>query len=61
MELGSDDSISQLRPKFVALIKSFMSCNSVAFQNWGQQTDIDGFGTVQTLLFSKVGGISNSQ
>jgi hypothetical protein len=62
MELGSDDSISQLRPKFVALIKSFMSCNSVAFQNWGQQTDIDGFGTVQTLLFSKVGGgVSNNQ
>ena len=61
MELGSDDSISQLRPKFVALIKSFMSCNSVALQKWGQQTDIDGFGTVQTLLFSKVGGISNSQ
>lgn len=60
MELGSDDSISQLRPKFVALIKSFMSCNAVAFQNWGM-ADIDGFGTVQTLLFSKVGGVSTSQ
>ncbi len=54
MELGSEEFISQLRPKYVALVKSFQACNQVEFQKWSK-TDIVGFGTVHTLLLSKVG------
>lgn len=57
IDLGSEDSISQIRPKFVALVLSFRSCNSVAFQNW-TKTDISGCGSVQTLLLSKVGTVA---
>jgi len=54
MELGSEECISQLRPKYVALVKSFQACNQIEFQKWSK-TDIAGFGTVHTLLLSKVG------
>mmetsp|Transcript_5868 Transcript_5868/g.8512 ORF Transcript_5868/g.8512 Transcript_5868/m.8512 type:complete len:92 (-) Transcript_5868:1117-1392(-) len=54
MELGSEEFISQLRPKYVALVKSFQACNQIEFQKWSK-TDIAGFGTVHTLLLSKVG------
>ena len=58
MELGSEECIAQLRPKYVALVKSFRACNSVEFQKWSQ-TNLDGFGTVQTLLLSKVGNFNS--
>ena len=54
MELGSEECISQLRPKYVTLVKSFRACNSVEFQNWSH-SNIAEFRTVQTLLLSKVG------
>ena len=57
MELGSEECISQqLRPKFVKLVQSFRACNAVEFQKWSQAV-IPGFGTVQTLLLSKVGTV----
>jgi len=58
MELGSEECISTIRTKFVHLIQSFRACNSVEFQKWSQ-TDIAGFGTVQTLLLSKVGTLAS--
>ncbi len=57
MELGSEECISTIRTKFVELIQSFRACNAVEFQKWSQ-TDIAGFGTVQTLLLSKVGTLA---
>ena len=57
MELGSEECISKLRPKYVTLVKSFQACNQIEFLKWSK-TDIAGFGTIHTLLLSKVGTFS---
>ena len=57
MDIGLEECVAQLRFKYLTLVKSFQTSNSPGFQKW-TQVNVSGFGTVQTLLFSKVGSFT---